>query len=199
MMVRDQQTEAQLSMMAGAVDRANRPRMIVVVCLLLAGAALILVFAMAFRFTSARSLYEGRLTERAGVELYAQRRDQLEDPQLDFPSLFPDNPGIGDEIAQIADSVTGPSPANKINVGQPQPKAITFLLGGGDERLQEVNVRCTFTQVRTEDLLAWMERVQRTESLKGTFVTSIEISPREPGRWSGSVQFRRYVYRENAR
>ncbi|GAB4553086.1 MAG: hypothetical protein Tsb0013_15530 [Phycisphaerales bacterium] len=199
MMARDRQTEAQLSMMASAADRANRPRMIVVVCLLLAGAALILVLAMVFRFTSARSLLEQRLTEKAGVELYVQKTEQLPDQRVDFASMFPDNPSIGDQIAQIADSVTGPQPADKINVGQPQYKGITLLLGGGDPRLQEVNVRCTFTQVRTEHLLEWMERVQNTPSLSGTFVTSVEISPRDPGRWTGSVQFRRYVYRENAR
>ncbi len=198
-MMRDPQTEAQLAMMAGSADRANRPRMIVIVCLLLAGAALVTVLAMSVQFANSREFITDRLTELEGVSRYAEQAEKLIGQEFDFQAEFPDFPSIGDEIAQIADRVTGIQPVDKITVGTPQYKAIAGLFGA-DPRLQEVNVRCTFQSATATNLFRWMEEVQKTPQLEGTFVTSIDMSPRgEPGRWAGSVQFRRYVYRETAR
>ncbi|MEM1422508.1 MAG: hypothetical protein AAGH64_00745 [Planctomycetota bacterium] len=200
MSVRDQQTEAQLSMMAGAADRANRPRMLVIVSLLLVIASVVVVLALAVGFTGKRDLLRQRLTERAGVQTYIDRARALDSGEsTDFAEIFPDFPGIGDEIERLADSVTGPQPRDKITVSAPQYKSITQLLGGGDPNLREVNVRCTFSNAKTGDLLEWMQAVEESPLLPGVFVTAITMEPREPGRWTGSVQFRRYVYRETAR
>lgn len=200
MMARDRQTEAQLSMMAGAADRANRPRMLVVVSLLLVAASVIVVLALVVGFTGKRGLLQQRLTERAGVEAYVVKAEELDAREgIDFEEEFPDFTGIGDEIARLAEEVAGNQPRDRISVGAPQYKGITSLLGGGDPRLQEVNVRCTFQSAKTEDVLRWMELVQQSELLEGTMVTMVEMTQRDPGRVKGSVQFRRYVYRETAR
>ena len=195
---RDQQTEAQLVAMAGAADRANRPRMLVIVCLLLAAAALVIVLASAFRFRSTRSLLEDRLAEAAAIEAYVDRSKELAKDGINFAELFPPNPSIADLIEDIAARITGPSPINLIKVSQPSRKGLALIFGG-NPNLETVTVMCTFTTARTEHIFEMMERVLQEPTLKGIFVHKIDMRPREPGLWSGSVEFRRYVYKENAR
>jgi hypothetical protein len=195
-MRRDGQTDAQLVALADAADRANRPRMLVIVLALLAGAALVLVVAQSFRFLGARSLLEQRLTEARTVERFAERTRELRDREIDLASLFPDNPSMADQMQSLANEITEAPPGRRITVDVIRRNRAVFQ---GDPSLQSATVRSTFQSVTTEQLFEWMERVQRLEGLDGAFVTEFSINPVEPGRWRGQVEFRMFVYRENAR
>lgn len=195
-MTRDRQTEAQLVAMAGAADRANRPRVIVLVCLMLAGAALVLVLVQAFQFGSASALLEQRTTEIDSVRSYVQHAEDLRDQEVDLAGAFPHNPSIADRIQSLANEVTGADQSKRIIVQVANYKDAVF---GGDPALQSVTVRATFTALPTRELMEWIELVEGAEDLRGVFVQSFEIRPRDAGRWTGSVNFRRYEYRETVR
>ncbi len=192
---RTAQTEAQLAAMANTADRANRPRVLVVVGGLIALAAVLLITVRFFGFVQARSLLEQRLTEAASVQKNIEASAELRSNTTDLSAIFPDNPSMADRIEAIAGEVWGDEVGSLISIGVINYGNAVFQ---GDTKLKRADVRCTFGMLRTEQILEWVERVLNDPSLAGVFISQFDIGPSGPGEWRGTITFRMYVYRENS-
>ena len=178
--------ETQLGAAANAADRANRPTLIVVAPALLLVGAIILVLITNHRFSVAKSVLGDRLAERARVDQLIEFAAELEAANPDIGVLFPPNPFMDVNIADVAQDVWGENGPVDVS-GKSNPRSV-----GLARQIERSDVDVSFTQpIPLDELFRFIHGVLSDQELRGVFLARINITPRSGG-WMGSLRFRLY-------
>lgn len=180
------ETYMQLSASAGALDRANRPRMLLVVPALLLLGALVFLLIAGTRFGDARQRLAAQNEQRQTVEELIQRTVANRADTPDLASLYPKRVFMDSDVQDLISEVFGPDGTQTITLGRKRERP---LLTSPD--LEIVDLDATIRNVDIFDLFRWIARVENDERLKGIFVSNLRLQPGQGG-WNGTVQFRLY-------
>lgn len=178
--------ETQLTAAANAADRANRPRMFVVVPAILLIGALILTLIIFQRFSVAKKVLSSRLVERGRVQAIINYSHELEAAHPDPAKLFPANDFMDVNINDVAKEIWGEK--GVANVG-PKQRPRSLGLNKQVER-SDVDVNLT-TSASIDDVFRFIRGVLTKDELKGVFLGKIDLRP-VPGGWVGSLRFSLY-------
>ena len=193
-MTRTAEVETQLTAMANATDRANRPTGLAVIGLVLLGLALLFAIWSGGRFLTARKRLDGVMTARRDVQAILTQIAAQRQASPDLDALFPEKPFIADHIYDTALIVWGLDKNNpedkarlpaKVGTREPaRPLTTNPLIGK-----TQVDVRIDAQPL--EKILQLLNAVQEHEFLGGVFVASINLTPITVG-WNATLRFAAY-------
>lgn len=180
------ETYMQLSATANALDRANRPRMLLVVPALLLIGALIFLFVSHSRFSGERDRLSVQNAQRSAMEGIITQTMEL---RADTPNLareYPIRVFMDSDIHDLIGEVLGPEGTQKITLGRKSERQVLT-----SPELNMVDLEANVRNIDLFDLFRWIARVESDERLSGIFVSNLRLSPAQGG-WTGSVRFRLY-------
>jgi hypothetical protein len=178
--------ETQLTAAANAADRANRPRMLVVVPAILLIGGLVLTLVIFQRFSVAKSVLSSRLLERGRVQEIIDYSKKLEDAHPDPAKLFPVNDFMELNILDVAKEFW--PEGGPVTVGQkskPRSLGLNRLVERSDIDVSIV------PSASIDDLFRFIHEVLTKEELKGVFLSKVDLRPSQGG-WVGSLRFSLY-------
>ncbi len=175
-MTRTAQVEAQLSAMAAAADRTNRPASLLNIPLLLVLGALLLA-AWEFRDMQAQRAMLRREQERVQkVTLLTEQIAAERKKELNVQTLYPPAPFFGSQVDEIWKS-QGITFRESPSVGA-VTKADVFV----GSPVVRSEVACSVSSEPVESVVAWIQSIQEHEYLKGrVFVSQILLTPLPTG------------------
>lgn len=180
------ETYLQLTASASALDRANRPRMLLIVPgLLLVGALLFLLVSTA-RYMGERERMALQNEQRRALDGLIE---QTMDARANTPNLakqYPVRVFMDSDIQDLIGEVLGPEGNRAIILGRKRERPLL-----GSPELNVVDLDATVQNVQIFDLFRWIASVESDERLAGIFLSSLRLSPTQNG-WRGNVQFRLY-------
>ena len=178
--------DAQLNALAASVERANRPRSLLVIpaALLVASA----VFAL-WSFRELRAQGSALVNERRSVERIAGLVGEiqaLKEADVDTAALYPTVAFIRSEVENAWREAGLPFREPPIISSPRQSTAVQVPL------IVRTDVVCTVNNEALDTILRWIDNVLRRGDLAGRiFLTQVQLTPGGTG-WRATIQFSLY-------
>lgn len=192
MTMRSPELDMQLSAMAAATDRANRPHSLLVIPLLLVVAATIVLLWSASRVSAAKAAV---ITQKSNLSRIEQLVDAIKSETqatVDLEKLFP-------RQAYFSSNVTESWRDRGVNFSQPpavSDPVSSRILSGPHGVVSRSEVTCSLTSEPLEEILKWIDNVLRHPSLQGqVWVSHLQLSPSGRG-WRATIRFALYEARK---
>lgn len=180
--------EMQLRAMAGANERRNRPRALIMGAGALLALASLYAGWSALEARAARAELEGATRQAGAVRrILGQMEAVRTDParRLDPSRYAPDTQILAKLTQRIPDQL-GMTARPVVNEGRTVPFA-------ADSKLSSRSVRAIFSDVPLEQAMQWINSA--VQEVRGLHVTNIEFMPTRDRGWSITVELSRWESR----